>query len=166
MRSARGSYIKGHDSFTWSVGPMPMLSCHFPNMTKARARLRQAEAQGDALLAAFDGKVVTALKEVEQGLVNFSAEQDRLNALRRARKRAAEAYRIADLRYRAGSASCLETLTAQSDLLTARSACAASVQRLSSARIDLFKALGGGWQDADLTEKQTNEQSGMRISTK
>jgi NodT family efflux transporter outer membrane factor (OMF) lipoprotein len=144
----RNDYVRDNDSFTWALGPVPMISWRFPNQSLARARIHQAEARGEALLAAFDGKVVTALKEVEQALVNFSAEQDRLDTLAKARERAKKAWHIADMRYRAGSASWLEALTTQQDFLDARANYAASVQRVSSARVDLFKALGCGWKNA------------------
>lgn len=142
----RNDQVKGSDSFSFSLGPL--LSWSFPNMAIARARLRQAEAQGAASLATFDGKVVTALKETEQALATYQAEQRRLDALRDAQERAERAYRLADLRYRAGSASYLDLLVSQRDLLDARANFASSSQRLASARIDLFKALGGGWQAA------------------
>lgn len=150
----RNDYVKNNESFTWSLGPVPMVSWHFPNRSLARARLHRAEARGEALLAAFDGKVVTALKEVEQALVNFSAEQARLETLIKAKARAEKAWHIADMRYRAGSASWLEALTTQQDLLDARAYCAVSVQRVSSARIDLFKALGCGWKSAAQADDQ------------
>lgn len=143
----RNDVVRGAESFSFSLGPL--ISWRFPNMAVARARIGQAEAQGDAALAAFDGRVVTALKEVEQALTIVATEQQRLDALREAQERSEEAYRFADLRFRAGSVGYLDVLVAQADLLTARGAYAASIQRLSSARVDLFKALGGGWPDAN-----------------
>lgn len=140
----RNDSVRGSDSFSFSLGPL--ISWSFPNISVARARIRQAEAQGDASLATFDGRVITALKEVEQALTNVASEQERLDALREAQQRSEQAHRFADLRYKAGSVGYLDVLVAQADLLSARSAYAASVQRLSSARVDLFKALGGGWQ--------------------
>lgn len=139
----RNDFVKGSDSFSFSMGPL--LSWSFPNISVARARIRQAEAQGEVSLATFDGRVVTALKEVEQALSLVVTEQKRVDALREAQGRAERAYRFADLRYRSGSIGQLDVLVAQSDLLTTRAAYAASIQRLSSERVDLFKALGGGW---------------------
>ncbi len=140
----RNDDVKGSDSFSFSLGPL--LSWSFPNITVARARLRQAEAQGDASLAAFDGTVLTALKEVEQALTNVSNEGERAEALLDAQQRSAEAFRLAQLRYEAGSIAFLDVLVAQSELMDARASYASSIQQLSSARVDLFKALGGGWQ--------------------
>ncbi|KAB2847345.1 MAG: TolC family protein, partial [Sphingopyxis terrae] len=145
----RNDVVRGSDSFSFSLGPL--LSWRFPNMSVARARLRQAEARGEASLAAFDGKVITALKEVEQALAIVATGQRQLAALREAQDRSAWAYELADRRYRAGSIGLLDVLVAQSDLLAARASHAASLRRLSLARVDLFKALGGGWQQARST---------------
>lgn len=140
----RNDTVRGGDSFSFALGPL--LSWSFPDRSVARARLAQARAQGDAALATFDGRVLTALKEVEQALTAVAMGQQRLEALAEARDRAATAYRLADRRYRAGAASFLDRLSAQADLLTARAAHAEALRSLSSARIDLFKALGGGWR--------------------
>ncbi|QNQ10283.1 efflux transporter outer membrane subunit [Sphingomonas alpina] len=140
----RNDDVKGSNSFSFSLGPL--LSWSFPNMTVARSRIAQAKAQGDASLAAFDGTVLTALKETEQALASYAAEGDRNKALAEARNRAENAYRMAQARYRSGSISLLDTLVSQRDLIDARAALAQSTQQLSSARVDLFKALGGGWQ--------------------
>src|SRR3546814_219679 len=141
--SLRNQDVRGSNSLSFSVGPL--LTWSFPNVAVARARIRQAEAQGDASLAALDGKVLTALKEVEQVLSLYGAEEDRNRALADASARAEAAYKLADVRYRAGSISYLELLVAQRSLTDARAALADSTQKLGSTRIDLFKALGGGW---------------------
>ncbi|MEJ7925675.1 efflux transporter outer membrane subunit [Sphingobium sp. AN641] len=147
----RNDMVRDGDSFSFSLGPL--ISWSFPNIAVARARVRQAQAQGDAALATFDGRVLNALKEVEQALTVVAAEQDRLQSLREAQLRAGEAHRLADLRYRGGSIGYLDVLLAQADMLSARSAYAGSAQRLASARVDLFKALGGGWQHSQETEQ-------------
>ncbi|WP_157219114.1 efflux transporter outer membrane subunit [Flavisphingomonas formosensis] len=146
----RNDQIGGNDSFTFSVGPL--VSWSFPNIAATRARLRQARFQGDASLAAFDGVVLTALKEVEQALSAYAAAQQRDAALADARRRADNAYRLADIRYRAGSVSYLDLLVAQRELLDSRAALASSGQALAEARVDVFKALGGGWEEAQATK--------------
>ncbi len=140
----RNDFLRGSDSLSFSIGPL--LSWSFPNMAVARARLRQAEAQGEASLAAFDGRVLTALKEVEQALTNLAGDNTRIASLAEAEQRSYNAYRMADLRFRAGSVSYLDVLVAQRELQSARAAHAAAVQQLGSSQVDLFKALGGGWQ--------------------
>ena len=142
----RNDAVRGSDSLSFSLGPL--ISWRFPNVSVARARIRQAEAQGDASLAAFDGAVLRALKEVEQALARVTTEQQRRDALNQAAMRSERAWQLADQQYRAGSISYLDAMVAQTDMLNARANLAASLQVLSSRRADLFKALGGGWQAA------------------
>lgn len=158
----RDNYVRGSDSLTFQTGPL--LSWSFPNLTSARSRIRQAEAQGDASLAAFDGRVLTALKEVEQALSTVDAEQRQYDALREAQDRSQKAYDFANLRYRAGSIGYLDVLVAQANLFAARASYAGSIQRLSSARVDLFKALGGGWQNRVTAEGPSEEKATVTIS--
>lgn len=140
----RNDQVKGGDSFTFSLGPL--ISWSWPNLLVGRSRVQQAEADTQASLAAFDGVVLTALKEVEQALTFYATEGERYQRLQEAADHAATAYRLADQRYRAGSIAFLDLLDAQRQLLDARMALANSGQLLGSRRVDLFKALGGGWQ--------------------
>ncbi|MDB5725662.1 MAG: TolC family protein, partial [Novosphingobium sp.] len=141
----RNDNVQGAKSFSYSFGPL--LSWSFPSIMVGRTRIAQAEATTRASLATFDGTVLTALKEAEQALSYYAAEGERNVRLREAAAHADAAFRLADQRYRAGSAGLLDQLDAQRDLTTARSALASSDQLLGSRRIDVFKALGGGWAD-------------------
>lgn len=140
----RNDQVRGGDQFTFSAGPL--VSWSFPSFFAGRARIRQAEATTQASLATFDGAVVTALKEVEQALTRYAAESARNARLGEAAQHASAAYALADRRYRAGSISLADLLDTQRELLEARSALAGSSQLVGSLRVDLFKALGGGWQ--------------------
>jgi len=133
-------------SFNFSLGPL--LSWSFPNITAARAQIRQAEAGAEGSLAAFDGTVLTALREVEQALARYSGEIERNVALRRADTAATNAARIAILRFDAGRDSLLQRIDAERDRAGARAALAQSNAALAEAQVALFKALGGGWEDA------------------
>ncbi|MFA7602446.1 MAG: TolC family protein [Novosphingobium sp.] len=142
----RNDQVRGSDSFSFSLGPL--ISWSFPSVAVGRARIAQAEATAQASLAAFDGAVLTALKEVEQALSTYAAEGERNARLGEAVTHADAAFRLADRRYRAGAIGLLDLLDAQRELLAARGARAASDQQLGSLRVDLFKALGGGWAEA------------------
>jgi outer membrane protein TolC len=141
----RNDQVRGGDSFTFALGPL--LSWSFPSVLAGRTRIDQAEATTQASLATFDGAVLTALKEVEQALSSYAAEDARNARLSEAQAHAEAAYRLADQRYRAGSIGLLDQLDAQRELISARSALATSTQQLGSLRVDLFKALGGGWSN-------------------
>jgi hypothetical protein len=79
----RNDQVRGANSFSFSLGPL--ISWSFPNIAVARTRIRQAQAQaqGEASLAAFDGRLITALKEVEQALTVVTTEQRRPGRRRR-----------------------------------------------------------------------------------
>lgn len=139
----RNDAVKGSDSFTFSLGPL--ISWSFPSVLAGRTRIRQAEATQQASLAAFDGTVLTALKEAEQALSYYAAETEHNARLRQAAAHADAAFKLADQRYRAGSIGLLDQLDAQREFTTARGALASSDQQLGSLRVDVFKALGGGW---------------------
>ncbi|MDR2856798.1 MAG: TolC family protein [Novosphingobium sp.] len=141
----RNDSVRGSDSLSFSFGPL--ISWNWGGLFAGRTRVRQAEASAQAALAMFDGTVLTALKEVEQALSLYAAEGERNVRLREAVTHADAAYRLADRRYRAGSIAFLDLLQAQNDLLAARGTLAGADQRLGSLRVDVFKALGGGWSE-------------------
>lgn len=133
-------------SIAFNVGPL--LSWSFPNLTVVRARIRQARASAEAQLANFDGTVLAALQETESALADYAGERDRNEALRAARDLNVEAVRILGLRYQYGAESFLNVLDAQRSLATAEASLAASDAQLVTNQIAVFKALGGGWEDA------------------
>jgi NodT family efflux transporter outer membrane factor (OMF) lipoprotein len=141
-----GQQAPGQSSgFSFSLGPV--FNTVFPDQRIARARIAQADAQARASLAQFDGEVLRALKEIEQSLTRYDAEVARYAALGEARSRAEVAFEKVEHRHRAGAISLLDLLVAQRELIAARSAHAEARERLASRQIDLFKALGGGWQE-------------------
>lgn len=146
---ASTSYLR-NDSLqsdrAWSFSFGPLISWTFPNMTLARSRIAQAQAQSAASLAHFDGVVLTALKESEQALSTYQGAIEQSNALIQARDHAESAFMLAEQRFRAGSISYLDVMVAQNSLVTRRSQVATADQQVGSARLDVFKALGGGWQ--------------------
>lgn len=75
-------------------------------------------------------------------------ELDRNAALVRAEAAAAKAADRAQVRYREGADGLLATLDAQRRQGEAAAQLAASDGDLAQRRIDLFRALGGGWQGA------------------
>jgi outer membrane protein TolC len=135
----------------------PLLSWTFPNIAVARARIRQAQASNEAALATFDGTVLTALSETEQAMSDLAGELDRQAALVANRDFSAEAARIVQLRYGAGAENFLAVLDAQRTLATAEAQLASSQAALVDDQVAVFKALGGGWENApEPTASQIN----------
>jgi multidrug efflux system outer membrane protein len=111
-----------------------------------RARIRQTEAGADAALARFDGVVLTALRETETSLDAYAHDLDRNAALKAARDQAAKAESQAQTLYRAGRSPYLAGLDAQRTLAGAEAALAASDSQVAADQVNLFLALGGGWE--------------------
>jgi len=115
------------------------------NRHAARARIDAAEAQSRADLAAFDGVVLRALREVESALTSYAAGIDQQRSLETARAEAAlVARRISDLR-RGGKIGELPAIEAERDLIAAEQAAAEALAAINDDQITLFLALGGGW---------------------
>lgn len=138
-----GDDLTRRQGFSYGVGPL--LSFSFPNMGVARAQVKQAEARTQASLAQFDGVVLNALKETEQALTLYAGELRRRDDLRDAEQQAENAFKRADLSYRAGSIAYLDLIVAQNELVESRRVRVQSDQQLAGARLRLFRALGGGW---------------------
>ncbi|MDR1311373.1 MAG: TolC family protein [Burkholderiaceae bacterium] len=131
------------NAFRWSVGPL--ISWTIPATGPARSRVAQAEAVTQAALAYFDGVVLNALKEVESALTLYARELDRNAALRESRNQGKLAARQAHRLYDYGRTDFLTTLDADRTLASLESALAESDAQLVRNRVNLFLALGGGW---------------------
>lgn len=131
-------------AMVWSVGAG--LTQPIFEGGRLRAQVEVITAQQKQSLESYRKTVQTAFREVNDALVavrfNGEAEDAYSTALNAARR----ALQLAQTRYDSGYSPYLEVLSAQR---TANDATVAWVQnrqaRLSSS-VDLFKALGGGWQ--------------------
>jgi multidrug efflux system outer membrane protein len=128
------------------VGLGPLITWTFPNRRITRAQIAEAGAAADAALAQFDSTTLEALRATETALSAYAREGDRNASLARARASAATAADQAARLYRFGRTDFLSLLTAQAALTTAEANLAASDALLIDRQVDVFKALGGGWQ--------------------
>ena len=111
------------------------------------AQVDIATARHEQQLAVYQGTVQNAFREVKDALSasrksaeRLTAEQSRIQALR-------DAYRLADLSYRSGESSLLDVLDAERGLLGAELDHVLAQREQLVATSDLFKALGGGWEN-------------------
>lgn len=133
-------------SFGYSLGPL--ISWNFPFSGAARARVRENEAIANGSLARFDGVTLTALKETEQALARAGGAAERKAALLRATTGSSDAARLSRLRFDFGADSFLQLVDAERQRATTRAELAQAQADLADAQISIFKALGGGWEDA------------------
>lgn len=108
-------------------------------------RYRSARADYDAAVAAYDGTILTAYREVADAVSGRRATSERLALSRQALAASEEAHAIARKRYEGGLSTYLDVLIAEERLLQARRAVAALDSRTHAADILLIRALGGGF---------------------
>jgi NodT family efflux transporter outer membrane factor (OMF) lipoprotein len=135
----------GGNPLSWLLGPLINWTA---NRTAARARVAGAEADAQAALATFDGTILTALEESETALSNYARSLERRTALQAASDEAEKATRITRARQREGQIDSLELLDAERTSADASAALALADARIAQAQVDVFRALGGGWQAA------------------
>jgi NodT family efflux transporter outer membrane factor (OMF) lipoprotein len=116
------------------------------NQNAARARIAEAQADDRAALARFDGVVLSALRETETALTDYSHDLDRHAALVAVNAQAQTAVAQAQSLYVAGRAGSLSLLDAQRTAAAAARGVAASDAQLAADQVALFLALGGGWE--------------------
>ena len=132
------------NTLRYSLGPL--ISWSLPATGTARMHIAQAEATTAASLARFDGVVLNALRETETALTNYARELDRNAALKAARDQSALASQQAARLYQFGRTDFLTTLDAERTLASSEAALAASEAALATDQVNLFLALGGGWE--------------------
>jgi NodT family efflux transporter outer membrane factor (OMF) lipoprotein len=150
-------------ALTYGLGPL--LSWTFPNTAVAQAQIREARATASAAYANFQATVLQALEDAEESLTAYGSELDRHGALKASRDQSAIAFRLAQVRYQDGDASYLDLISAETELVNASAALAASDQALASDQVTVFKALGGGWEQAPAVEPLpiTDGRNGKQI---
>lgn len=139
-----------HEAITYGLGPL--ISWNFPNLLTTRARLDGAQARERQQLARFQQQALVALKEVRQSLARYSGETGHRDALAGALDSSRNAYRLAQLNYQAGALDFLDVLDSERAMVRLEADKAEADRRLVERQIELFHALGGGWQDTSASE--------------
>ena len=123
----------------------PLISWSFSDHARARARVAGAEAGTQEALADFDGTVLRSLQETETALSAYANSLKRREALRSARNQAEIAAKIVRAQQREGQVDALAMLDAERTFAEAQAELATANGRVAQSQIDLFRALGGGW---------------------
>jgi len=112
---------------------------------RLRANVDRAEAGEDEGLSSYVGAVLAAYLEVERSLAGEEYLSDREDALSEASSQSKAAERLADRRYRAGLEDYVTVLESQRRSFDAESAFIAVRRLRLDNRVDLYLALGGGF---------------------
>jgi NodT family efflux transporter outer membrane factor (OMF) lipoprotein len=132
----------------WSIGPT--LQWRLFEGDKIRSNIKVQTAMQQAALAHYEKTVLTSLADVEDALTAYANEQVRRESLARAVASSQDSLNLANERYANGIASFLDVLEAERSLYQTQDQLAQSDGLVTVDLISLYKALGGGWDAADI----------------
>jgi multidrug efflux system outer membrane protein len=113
---------------------------------RLKNNVRLAEAQREQMLLTYQQTIKGAFRDVSNALIayhknrEFRIEQERLTAS------AEDAARLSEMRFKAGATDYLEVLTNETNYFTDELALAQAQNNEVQALVQLYQALGGGWQ--------------------
>lgn len=143
--SASLSNLFIHNSSIWSYGAA--LAMPIFNAGKTAAQVDQATAGQKEALANYLKTVQTSFREVKDALVTLKEYSEEEIALAAQVDASRQALNIAKARYEAGYVGFLSVLDSQRTYNSAQLLYLELRKNRLSAAVDLFKALGGGWQE-------------------
>jgi outer membrane protein TolC len=138
------SNLLGSGSLQYMAGPSITLPIFEGGRLKSTLKLRKAQQQEAAL--AYHKTVLTAWHEVVNALVAQRTEQMRRARLALQIGHSRQALTLARVRYNDGVADLTTVLDVERTLLQAEQQEAQSTTNVSLDLVQLYKALGGGWQ--------------------
>jgi multidrug efflux system outer membrane protein len=131
------------DGSTWSIGGNalgPII-----DFGKRKSGVKAAEARALQAYQAYEQNVIVAVSEVDDALISIKT-YDLENRAREAQAKAAtNSVKLSNARYDNGVTTYLEVLDIQRSLFNAQLSSSQTKQQYLSSIVQLYKALGGGW---------------------
>ncbi len=132
---------------------MPSINIPIFNAGRLRANLDYSEIQKDIHVARYEKTIQTAFQEVADGLIERTTYQQQLAASDKLVKSSVDYYLLADRRYSEGIDDQLTVLDAQRLLFDAKQKRITTQFAQLVSEINLYKALGGGYTDEQLSKQ-------------
>ena len=139
-----GDLFKTGISKAWNFSPS--LTAPIFNAGKIRANVRVAEAQRKEALASYEKTIQTAFREVADALAGVKYLREQLAADEDNLRAETRRLDLSQMRYEGGVASYSDVLDAQRYQFSAELTAVQTRNDLLNATVQLYKALGGGWQ--------------------
>ncbi|CAG9174110.1 AdeC/AdeK/OprM family multidrug efflux complex outer membrane factor [Cupriavidus pampae] len=132
-------------SGTWLFNPQ----INVPIFTAGslQASLDYSRIQKDVTVAQYERAIQSAFREVADGLAARGTFTEQLQAQVRLVEASQDYYKLADQRYRTGVDNYLTLLDAQRQLFSAQQNLITDRLNQLTAEVNLYKALGGGWNE-------------------
>lgn len=130
-------------SRTWSFGP----SMEWPILYfgRIRANIRVQNAKQQQALYQYEQTILTSLEDVENALVSYYKEDERVDRFEKQVDSANRTYQLTRDRYLSGLIDFSDLLDADRARIEAENNLVDSTQALSKNLVSLYKSLGGEW---------------------
>jgi multidrug efflux system outer membrane protein len=113
---------------------------------RLKSNLKLAEGQKEQLVLTYQQTIQAAFRQVSDALIGFSKAREFQEHQQLLRDAASDAARLSELRYKGGRASYLEVLTSETNAFSAELNLARAHLNERLSVVQLYNALGGGWQ--------------------
>lgn len=153
LQSASGGDLFQGSASTWQLGGSlvgPLL-----DFGRAEALVNQAEARQRQALIAYRQTIQTAFQEVLDALAGLRGAEERLQAQTRQVAALGSTTELARLRFEGGVSSYLEVLDAERRLFATELNLVETQRDRLQSTVDLYRALGGGWQGVSNSQAAT-----------
>ncbi len=144
VQSENLSQLFQPSSLAGSIGPG--FRWDILNYFRIKSNVNAEEARFQQAVINYRDVVLRADEEVENGIIGYLTEQDRLKALDKSTRAAARSVEIAMQQYERGLISYQPLLESQRALVIQQDAVTESRGLVASDLVAIYKALGGGWQ--------------------
>jgi NodT family efflux transporter outer membrane factor (OMF) lipoprotein len=129
----------------WTAGPTVQWQLFQAGSILSNVHVQDAKQQ--EALNQYQQTVLVALADAENALTAYAREQVRRESLAQSVQSNRQALDLATQLYKSGLADFLRVLDSETALYSAQDALVQSDQTVSLDLVQLYKALGGGWQD-------------------
>ena len=113
---------------------------------KLRGQLQLSERQKQEMVLDYQKAIATAFHDVSNALIAVNKQRAARVEQQKLVSAAQDATRLARIRYQGGATSYLEVLTTDTTLFSAQLNLASAQQTEALTLVQLYSALGGGWQ--------------------
>ena len=144
LQSISADHWFDYASRYWSAGPT--VQWELFEAGRIRANVRIQNARQEQALDGYQQTVLTALEDAENALTAYAREQVRRESLTQSVSANQQALDLSTQLYRSGLADFLHVLDSERSLYAAQDALVRSDQAVSLNLVQLYKALGGGWE--------------------
>ncbi|UTW44941.1 efflux transporter outer membrane subunit [bacterium SCSIO 12696] len=143
------------ESTLWSFGPN--LSWNIFDASRKRRLIDIEDARVEQARAAYEKTVLAAFEDVESGLIGYQQELQRLKYLNKSVGAAQKTVNVAKSQYKNGLTNFQTVLDAERVLFAEEDRLANSQGMLVRYLVSIYRAMGGGWSQAQAIELNAKE---------